>query len=80
MAEFRLDIRSADSLNVTGSYHDPITCKVSAENTRRMARYSPFGALPHLVGAQHVKIRFHFSEQLPGHSRRRYFAYGRIMA
>jgi hypothetical protein len=72
-------VRDAVTWHAIGSYHDPITCQVTAETDRRMIRYWPFWALTGLVRAQHGQSRFLFSERLPGHSRRRYFAYGRIL-
>jgi hypothetical protein len=53
-----LPIFYAVTLHLIGSYHDPITCKVAAENTRRMARYWPFWALTDLVRAQHGQASF----------------------
>jgi hypothetical protein len=53
-------VRDAVTLHAIGSYHDPITCQVTAETDRRMIRYWPLWALTGLVRAQHGQHRFLF--------------------
>jgi hypothetical protein len=53
-------VRDAVTLHAIVSYHDPITCQVTAETERWMVRYWPFWALTGLVRAQHGQPRFLF--------------------
>jgi hypothetical protein len=50
----------ATTLHVIGSYCDPITCKVAAKNTCRMAIYWPCSALTYLLSAEHGQTPLSF--------------------
>jgi hypothetical protein len=53
-------VRDAVTLPAIGSYHDPITCQVTAKMDCRMIQYWPFWALTGLVRAQHGHRSFLF--------------------